>query len=85
MLAAALLAATLGLERWLAPGPSLAARLALPVLSVPALLRLRLVTGYDLEKLGSLPLTTGWMRRALDTVLGAATRLARAIEPGGAT
>ena len=82
-----LLAATIVVAGWAigrtvpAEAPALAARIALLVPVLPALFALRLVTRYDLEKLGALPLPAAWLRGARDTVVAGGNRLARAFEP----
>jgi O-antigen/teichoic acid export membrane protein len=82
-LAAVLLAGGLAFERFLPPVPGLIARAMLFPIALVAILRLRLVTPYDFEKLASLPLSWEWLRKVRTSALGAFTRLARALEPGG--
>ncbi len=84
-LAAVLVAGGLAFERFLPPLPGLIARAMLFPIALIAILRLRLVTPYDFEKLASLPLSWEWLRKVRTSALGAFTRLARALEPGGAT
>ena len=62
-------------------GWSFAVRLLLVPIGVLGLFALELVTRYDLEKLSSVPLRAGWMRRPRDGFVAAADRLARAIAP----
>jgi O-antigen/teichoic acid export membrane protein len=76
-----LLALTLGLSRWLSPSASFVARLALAPIALVALFAVGLVTRYDLEKLASLPLKTGWSRRVRDRFVASADRLAQAVAP----
>ena len=76
-----LLAAGLLLDRPPLFGWSFVARLALIPIGVMGLFALELVTRYDLEKLSTLPLSAGWMRRPRDGFVAAADRLARALAP----
>ena len=46
-----------------------------------AIFAFELITRYDLEKLSSLPIRAGWMRRPRDRFVAAADRLARAVAP----
>jgi hypothetical protein len=50
-------------------------------LAVAAAFALRLITPYDLEKVSSLPLSVGWMRRTRDAVVAAGDRLSRVVTP----
>ncbi|MBI1798839.1 MAG: oligosaccharide flippase family protein [Candidatus Eisenbacteria bacterium] len=79
-----LLVAGLLLDRPPIFGWSFAARLALVPLGVFALFALQLVTGYDLEKLSSLPVQGAWLRRSRDGLVAAAGRLVPSSEPRGA-
>jgi PST family polysaccharide transporter len=87
-LAVGLVLPILAAAMWLAgrpPGPwPLAARAALLAVAAWSVFAVGLVNRSDLEKLSSIPLTARWMRLTRDTLVAAASRLARATQPGGA-
>jgi O-antigen/teichoic acid export membrane protein len=64
--------------------PSLLMRGALAVVAVVGVVALGLVTGYDLEKVSSIPLRIDWARRVRDSAVAAAGRVVRAMGPRGA-
>jgi O-antigen/teichoic acid export membrane protein len=77
----ALILAGIALDRPPIFGWSFAIRLLLIPLGVLGLFAFELITRYDLEKLSSLPIRAGWMRRPRDGFVAAADRLARAVAP----
>jgi O-antigen/teichoic acid export membrane protein len=79
LIAAPLAAAGLALDAALGGVAATAAKLLLAPPAVIAAFALGLVTREDLEKVSSLPLSAGWMRRTRDTAVAAGDRLARVI------
>jgi O-antigen/teichoic acid export membrane protein len=69
------------IERTTSGPASLVLRLLLVPLGLVGVFALGLVNRYDLDKLSSVPLQAGWMRRIRDLVMGAALAFARALEP----
>jgi hypothetical protein len=69
-------------ERMLPMPWSLVARLALIPLGVAAAFALGLVVRYDFEKVSTIPLGNGWLRRTRDVAVAAGGRLATALGPG---
>ncbi|NOT33278.1 MAG: lipopolysaccharide biosynthesis protein [Candidatus Eisenbacteria bacterium] len=64
------------------PGwPGLGVRIVLFVALLPAAFALGLVTRYDLDKLASVPVRPAWLHRLRGEAVGAAHRMALALEP----
>src|SRR5262245_8046140 len=79
LLAAPLMGAALLIDATL-PGPAATAlKLLLAPPAVLAAFAAGLITRYDLEKVSSLPLHAGWMRRVRDLAVAFGDRLARAV------
>lgn len=76
-----LLAAGLAIDAAFVGVPALTFKLLLAPAAVAAAFALGLITPYDLEKVSSLPLSAGWMRRVRDAVVAAGDRLARVVTP----
>jgi O-antigen/teichoic acid export membrane protein len=85
LLAAVSIALALGAERVMPGMAGLAVRIAITAAMLLGVLRLGLVTSADLDKLGALPLGAEWLRSGRAAMLGAVTRVARAVEPRRAT
>jgi O-antigen/teichoic acid export membrane protein len=73
------------LGRWVPMPVSLVLRLLLIPIGLVTLFATGLVTRYDLEKLAGLPLRTAWSRRARDSFVASADRLAQAVAPRRST
>jgi O-antigen/teichoic acid export membrane protein len=80
-LTSGLLLAGLAIERMFSGAASTVLRALLVPVGFAGVFALGLVNRYDLEKVSSVPLQSGWMRRLRDGVVGTARTLARAVEP----
>lgn len=76
-----LLGAALVIDRLTAPPAATMLRLALAPVGLVGIFALGLMTRYDLEKLGSVPLERAWLRRTRDALVAGADRLALVLGP----